>query len=98
MINFDLSVLYPSTTPYKPPTKVAPKPPWDVRATVTPQSELVKTALASRSLIDAAGQDRRLGKEAGDYAELFALYGGLNSLEALAKRADAKGVTSTELR
>lgn len=97
VFNFDYSLLYPTYTPLQPRAgKAAPSPPWDVKAVTPPQSELVKKALAARTLIDTLSQEKKIGKDSGDYAELFALYNGLTSLDALAKRADAKGVSSVE--
>ncbi|MBW3559886.1 MAG: transcriptional regulator [Proteobacteria bacterium] len=100
MINFDYNLLYPSAAPFNPSRsgKAAPRPPWATNLKEPPQSELLKAVLNSRKLIDLEAQNKRLGKESGDFPELFALYNGLNSLDILAKRADAKGVSSIEIK
>jgi hypothetical protein len=98
-MKFDYNLLIPSSTTYSPPAKRrAPSPPWDVNVVTPPQSEVVKIALRNRELIDVARQEKRLGARSEDYAELFALYNGLTFMDALAKRADAKGVSPTELK
>jgi hypothetical protein len=99
VINFDYSLLYQSPTPFQPRAgKAAPSPPWSVGNVAKPQSELLRIALASRQLIDVEGQRRKLGASSGDFPELFALYNGFTSMDALAKRADAKGLGAIELK
>lgn len=109
MINFDPNVLLgyyqsryggagsgtaTSTTTAK--AKYAPTPPWDSKA-VAPRAEaLVKSALAGRKFIDEGAAQLDLPGASADYRKLFALYQGLNALQGLAERMDAKGVSTLE--
>lgn len=74
-----------------------PTAPWSATVAKTEQSELVREALRSRSLISESDVDVDLKSASSDYRKLFALYQGLTSMSALATRAGETGVSSTEL-
>jgi hypothetical protein len=78
------------------PRKTVPNAPWQQGSTAPQASDLVKAVLAGRKFIqpDAVQLDVKGASE--DYRKLFGLYQGINALNALAERADAKGVGSTE--
>ena len=76
--------------------KQAPLAPWSPRAKPPEAEQRVRDALASKPLLDVAGAQRKLSAGQEDYAELFALYNALDTLKALARRLDAKGVTTLE--
>ena len=98
MISFDYSFLL---THYQtrygggaaPAAAKAPEPPW---STESKPSELVKAALEGRKILDVSGAKNALPGAEEDYAELFALYGALNTLHAVAGRADQKAVPTIE--
>lgn len=101
MINFDYSALLTpisgSASRARAPAKAAPTAPWDARAKPPPASERVKAALQGTAILDVAAFKRKFkGAANEDYAELFALYGALESLDALAKRMDVKEVNGFE--
>ncbi len=77
----------------KPPT-----PPWDVTPTRKPvqASELVRQALAGRSFVDERAAQLDVKGASDDYRKLFAAYGGLNMLSALAERVDARNLSDLE--
>jgi hypothetical protein len=74
-----------------------PTPPWSTTVEAPKASDLVRAALGGRKLIneDAAQLDVR--SASADYKKLFALYQGLDTLNALTNRAATKGVSSLEL-
>ncbi|MDP3400704.1 MAG: transcriptional regulator [Brevundimonas sp.] len=74
-----------------------PTPPWSSGAVVPEQDALVRSALGGRRLIDENAAKLDVASASDDYRRLFALYQGLESLNALANRAGVKGVSSTEL-
>lgn len=74
---------------------VVPKAPW--LADATPASELVRSALSGRKLLDEGANTSALKGVSPDYKKLFATYQALNTLSALAARAGEKGVTDGEL-
>lgn len=78
--------------------KTAPTPPWDPRLEPKPADERVRSTLLARKLIDEASAKLDAPGAGEDYRKMFALYDGLASLKALAERADAKTVTSFELK
>ncbi|MDP8915732.1 MAG: transcriptional regulator [Pseudomonadota bacterium] len=103
MISLDYSFLLTPPTLYgpsgvRPGAKKAPSPPWAPNAPTPKPSELLKQALSSRPLFDVGKVKAGLPGAEEDYAELFALYNGLTSMEALVQRMDAKGVTGFERR
>ncbi|HEX8569913.1 MAG TPA: hypothetical protein VF699_08335 [Caulobacteraceae bacterium] len=71
----------------------APEPPW--RADSKP-NELVKAALDGKPILDLRKGSNPLKGAEEDYGELFALYKALDTLKAIAERADAKGVDTIE--
>jgi len=77
--------------------KAQPTPPWSSSAVVPEQDALVRSALGGRRLIDEDAARLDVASASDDYRRLFALYQGLESLNALANRAGVKGVSSTEL-
>ncbi len=76
--------------------KYAPTPPWDTKSTAAKASELVKAALAGKRFINEDGAQLDLPGASVDYKKLFSLYQGLNALNGVAERANAKGVSATE--
>jgi len=66
-------------------------------AVVPEQEALVRSALGGRRLINEDAAKLDVASASDDYRRLFALYQGLESLNALANRAGVKGVSSTEL-
>ncbi|MBB5659869.1 transcriptional regulator [Brevundimonas halotolerans] len=79
------------------PKKAQPTPPWSSGAVVPEADTLVRSALGGRRLIDENAAKLDVTSASEDYRRLFALYQGLESLNALANRAGVKGVSSTEL-
>jgi hypothetical protein len=78
--------------------KTVPTAPWEATAKAPPVSDLVKSVLAGRKFIQPDSVQLDLpGANPADYKALFGLYQGLNALNALAERANAKGVGTTEL-
>ena len=73
--------------------KKQPTAPWSTTVVKTEQSELVREALRSRSLISESDVDLDVKGASSDYSKLFALYKGLTSLSALATRAGEAGAT-----
>jgi hypothetical protein len=76
--------------------KVQPTAPWAVGVKAPEPDSLVRTALAGRRLINESAARLDLAGASADYRKLFALYQGLNSLTALANRADQRGVGASE--
>ena len=75
---------------------VVPSAPWLSNAS-PPASELVRSALAGRKLIDEGANTSSLKGVSPDYKKLFATYQALNTLSAIAARAGEKGVTDGEV-
>jgi hypothetical protein len=77
--------------------KKQPTPPWSTDVVAPKQDVLVRAALGGRKLIneDAAQLDMKAAP--ADYRKLFALYQGLDTLNALTNRASTKGVSALEL-
>jgi hypothetical protein len=74
--------------------KKAPSAPW--RQTEVADSELVKAALNGRRFIDESAAKLDVRGASDDYRKLFALYRGLNTLEALATRMGERKVGEFE--
>ncbi|MFN7231500.1 MAG: transcriptional regulator, partial [Brevundimonas sp.] len=74
-----------------------PTPPWSTTVQATPPSDLVRTALGGRKLINESAVRLDATAASGDYRTLFSLYNGLETLSALVNRSRDKGVPATEL-
>jgi len=85
-----------ASTPVVQPKKAQPTAPWASTATPPKASDMVRAALAGRRLINESAVDLDLAGASADYRKLFATYQALNTLSALADRAGAKGLSSTE--
>lgn len=106
MISFDTSTLlslYTSrsggaATPLATARKV-PTAPWSDRGKETaPQaSDLVRSVMAGRRFVDPSAARLDVKGASGDYRQLFAVYQGLNAMNALAERAQTAGVSAGEL-
>lgn len=77
--------------------KKQPTPPWSAGAVAAPVDERLRAALAGRRLIDLDAVKPDAPDASGDYRRLFALHQGLDTLTALASRAQTKGASATEL-
>ena len=76
--------------------KAQPTPPWDSKAVVPAADVLVRQALGGRKLINENAATIDVGGASADYRKLFALYQGLESLNALTNRAGVKNLTASE--
>ena len=74
----------------------APTAPWNENAQPT-QNQLVKKALAGANLFNPAAAQLDMPGASADYKNLFALYGGLNTLYAMATEASSKNATSLQI-
>ena len=99
MISFDYSLLlgqyqtrYGGGAAPGAPLK-APEPPWQADSK---PNELVRAALGGKPILDLRQGGAPLKGAEEDYGELFALYKALDTLKAIAERADAKGVDTIE--
>ena len=78
--------------------KKQPTAPWSTSSKSMPEaSELVRSALGGRKIINEASQDIDVQNASADYKKLFAMYQGLETLTQLANRASIKGVSTSEL-
>lgn len=78
------------------PRKTQPTAPWAADVKVAEADAMVRAALAGRRLINESAARLDLAGASADYRKLFALYQGLNTLTALANRADARGLSASE--
>ena len=85
------------SSPIIPPKKTQPTAPWSNPETAAKPSDLVRSALAGRRLINEAAVGIDLAGASADYNKLFALYRGLETLSALADRANERGLSAIEL-
>ena len=76
--------------------KKQPTPPWDSKAVVPKADAMVRAALGGRRLIDESTANVDLNTAGADYRKLFALYQGLETLNALTNRAAVKTISSSE--
>jgi hypothetical protein len=76
--------------------KTSPTAPWDSKSTAAKASDLVRTALAGRKLINETAAQLDVAGASKDYQKLFALYQGLNTLHGLAERASNDKITNAE--
>ncbi|RZJ45447.1 MAG: transcriptional regulator [Brevundimonas sp.] len=91
-----------TTTPYTTATALAqskaqPTPPWSSTVKAPEQSALLRAALGGRNFINEGAAQLDIKGASSDYKKLFALYAGLESMNALANRAGTKGVAALEL-
>ncbi|WP_230974868.1 NHL repeat-containing protein [Brevundimonas vitis] len=79
-------------------TRRQPTPPWDASAQAqAPKADaLVRAALGGRRFIDEGAARVDLNAASADYKKLFALYQGLEALNAVSNRAATKGVGAAE--
>ena len=77
--------------------KAQPTAPWSAAYNVPKPAELVRTAMAGRRIVDENAAQLDVKGASSDYRKLFALYQGLETLNALNNRAGVKGVGATEL-
>jgi len=75
----------------------APTPPWNASNQPAP-TQLVRRALGGAQLFNASAVKVNLPGAGSDYKNLFALYSGLNSLQAIANAAAAKNISSLQLQ
>lgn len=88
---------YSTTAALNAAAKKQPTPPWS-STEKTPQADaLVRAALGGRSFINEDAAKLDVKSASADYRKLFALYQGLDTLNALANRAGTKGVSAFEL-
>ena len=89
----------PSTTTAAALAKAArkqPTPPWSTQAAAPKQDALVRSALGGRNFINEGAAQLDVKTASADYRKLFALYQGLDTLNALVNRSTTKGVGSLE--
>lgn len=77
--------------------KKQPTPPWSSTAVAPKQDALVRAALGGRRFINEDAAQLDMKSAPADYRKLFALYQGLDTLNALTNRAATKGVSPLEL-
>lgn len=77
--------------------KKQPTPPWSSTVQAPKADVLVRAALGGRKFIDEDAARLDVKSASADYRKLFALYQGLDTLNALANRAATKGVGTLEL-
>ncbi|MGV8953262.1 MAG: hypothetical protein ACOH2M_19350 [Cypionkella sp.] len=77
--------------------KKQPTPPWSTTVEAPKASDLVRAALGGRKLINEGAAQLDVKSASADYRKLFALYQGLETLNALTNRASTKGVGALEL-
>ncbi|WP_312733285.1 transcriptional regulator [Brevundimonas sp.] len=74
-----------------------PTAPWSSKATTAPKaSDMVRAALGGRRIVDESAVNLDLAGASADYRKLFATYQALNTLSALADRANVKGLSAAE--
>ncbi len=77
--------------------KKQPTPPWSTTVEPPRASDLVRSALGGRKLINEGAAQLDVKSASSDYRKLFALYQGLETLNALTNRAGTKGVSTLEM-
>lgn len=78
-------------------SKAQPTPPWSTNVKAPEQSALLRAALGGRNFINEGAAQLDVKGASNDYRKLFALYSGLESMNALVNRAGTKGVGALEL-
>lgn len=76
--------------------KAQPTAPWSSSATPPKADALVRSALGGRKLVNEDAAQVDVKGASTDYRKLFALYQGLETLNALTNRASTTGLTTTE--
>ena len=74
-----------------------PTPPWSTSAVAPKADALVRSVLGGRPFINEDAAKLDIKSASADYRKLFALYQGLDTLNALANRAATKGVGALEM-
>lgn len=74
-----------------------PTPPWSTTLEAPKADALVRAALGGRKFINEGAARLDVKTASADYRKLFALYQGLDTLNALANRSATKGVGALEL-
>jgi len=74
-----------------------PTPPWSSTVAPPQADALVRAALGGQKFINESAARLDVKSASADYRKLFALYQGLNTLNALVNRSTTKGVGGTEL-
>ena len=74
-----------------------PTPPWSSTVEAPKPDAMVRAALGGRKFIDEGAAQLDLKSASADYRKLFALYRGLDTLNALTNRAATKGLGVLEL-
>ena len=74
-----------------------PTPPWSSTVKPLAQDALLRAALSGRKIINEDAAKLDLASASADYRKLFALYQGLDTLNALTNRAASKSVGLLEL-
>ena len=79
--------------------KAQPTAPWStaLQASAPKPDALLRAALGGRSFVNEDAAQLDVKGASADYKKLFALYQGLESLNALTNRAAVKGLTSSDL-
>ncbi|RYG15994.1 MAG: hypothetical protein EON96_09580 [Caulobacteraceae bacterium] len=78
-------------------SKAQPTPPWSTSVKAPDQSALLRAALGGRDLINEGAAQLDVKGASADYQKLFALYQGLETMNAMVGRAATKGVSALEL-
>lgn len=99
--------LFGGAAPFAPDTTTAaalnqakrkqPTPPWSTSVEPPKQDALVRAALGGRKFINEEAAQLDIKSASADYRKLFALYQGLDTLNALVNRSATKGISSLEL-
>jgi hypothetical protein len=76
--------------------KRQPTPPWSTSVAAPPQSDELRAALGGRDFINEGAARLDVKGASEDYNRLFALYQGLETMNALVNRAATKGVPALE--
>jgi len=74
-----------------------PTPPWSTSVEPPKPDALVRAALGGRKFINEDAAQLDIKSASADYRKLFALYQGLDTLNALVNRSATKGISSLEL-
>lgn len=76
--------------------RTQPTAPWTATENVPTASEMVRSALAGRRIVNETAVDVDLAGASADYRKLFATYQALETLSALADRAGTRGISTSE--